>query len=71
MKLSRILLSVVAVATVAACGNLSKVTEAGTQNIKKLMVRKYHNWYGQKLISQLLIMTVVNLVHGQIGIMFE
>ena len=35
MKLSRILLSAVAVATVAAC-NLSKVTEAGTQNIKEV-----------------------------------
>ena len=35
MKLSRILLSAVAVATVSACGNLSKVTEAGTPEYKK------------------------------------
>ncbi len=35
MKLSRILLSAVAVATVAACGNLSKVTEAGTPEYKR------------------------------------
>ena len=36
MKLSRILLSAVAVATVAACGNLSKVTEAGTPEYKEV-----------------------------------
>ena len=34
MKLSRILLSTVAIATVAACGNLSKVTDAGTPEYK-------------------------------------
>ena len=34
MKLSRILLSTVAVATVVACGNLSKVTDAGTPEYK-------------------------------------
>lgn len=36
MKLSRILLSAVAVATVSACGNLSKVTEAGTPEYKEV-----------------------------------
>ena len=36
MKLSRILLSAVAVATVVACGNLSKVTEAGTPEYKEV-----------------------------------
>lgn len=36
MKLSHILLSAVAVATVAACGNLSKVTEAGTPEYKEV-----------------------------------
>lgn len=40
MKLSRILLSVVAVATVAACGNLSKVTEAGTPEYKEVNGQK-------------------------------
>ena len=35
MKLSRILLSTVAIATVAACGNLSKVTDAGTPEYKR------------------------------------
>lgn len=34
MKLSRILLSTVAIATLAACGNLSKVTDAGTPEYK-------------------------------------
>ena len=34
MKLSRILLSTVAIATAAACGNLSKVTDAGTPEYK-------------------------------------
>ena len=34
MKLSRILLSTVAIATVTACGNLSKVTDAGTPEYK-------------------------------------
>ena len=34
MKLSRILLSTVAIATAAACGNLSKVTDAGKPEYK-------------------------------------
>ena len=58
MKLSRILLSAVAVATVAACGNLSKVTEAGTPEYKEVD--------GQQ-VPQLV---VANLVHGRTGITF-
>ena len=81
MKLSRILLSTVAIATVAACGNLSKVSDEGfienpvfpkmvLQNIKKLMVNKYHNLYGLKLIKQASTMMVASSVHGQTGTTF-
>ena len=67
MKLSRILLSAVAVATVAACGNLSKVTEAGTPEYKEVDGQQVHNLYGLKLIKQASTMMVASSVHGQTG----
>ena len=65
MKLSRILLSAVAVATVAACGNLSKVTEAGTPEYKEVDGQQV-----PQLIKLVSIMMVANSVHGQTGTTF-
>ena len=70
MKLSRILLSAVAVATVAACGNLSKVTEAGTPEYKEVDGQQVPQLVWPKLIKQASTMMVANLVHGQTGTTF-
>ena len=70
MKLSRILLSAVAVATVAACGNLSKVTEAGTPEYKEVDGQQVPQLVWPKIDKAGFNMMVANLVHGQTGITF-
>ena len=70
MKLSRILLSTVAIATVAACGNLSKVTDAGTPAYKDVNGEQVPQLVWPKIDTSGFNHDVVNLVHGQTGLMF-
>ena len=70
MKLSRILLSTVAIATAAACGNLSKVTDAGKPEYKDVNGDQVPQLVWPKLILRHLTTMVANLVPGQIGTMF-